>query len=78
MSLNGTYSASKIRVARSKKGCGCGAIIQKGENYLSYAPGQRTRISVCIDCAKRLSELREPVYDCYDVRELLGIKQRLI
>ena len=78
MSLKGTYSVSKLRLARIPKECACGVIIRKGEQYLSYAPGQRTRISKCMQCATRLSEFMTPVYDCYDIREYLKLPQRRI
>jgi predicted RNA-binding Zn-ribbon protein involved in translation (DUF1610 family) len=65
----GTWTASKMRTSRRQRACAsCGNGIDTGEPYLSYAPGQRTRIDVCQPCAKN-----KPHYDCDAVRELRAV-----
>ena len=46
-----TQSDSLIRVSRKKRQCaGCDRTLYVGDKYLSYAPGQRTRIPFCTMC----------------------------
>lgn len=51
----GTFEASKIRVAAQDYVCGnyipnrgCGSTIYRGARYLSFAPGHRGRIPICL------------------------------
>jgi len=56
----GTYHTSRIRTASKDYICGgglphkgCGIKIERGEQYLSFAPGQRGRIAICMKDKKK-------------------------
>lgn len=51
----GTFEASRIRTASQEYVCGdhlpgrgCGDVIKRGDRYLSFAPGHRGRIPICL------------------------------
>lgn len=51
-----TYHDSRIKKASQDYVCGnhlpgrgCGDIIKRGDRYLSFAPGQRGRIPICLN-----------------------------
>lgn len=54
-----TYHDSRIRTAAHDYVCGnhlpgrgCGDVIKRGDRYLSFAPGQRGRIPICLTSVK--------------------------
>lgn len=48
-----TGTDSLIRRSRKARPCArCANTIRVGDFYLSYAPGQRTRIPYCTQCAR--------------------------
>ena len=78
----GTYTASKIRKTRVDRDCtDCEKTIYKGDQYLSYAPGMKTRLAKCMPCATVIIKTGPckggPHYNCADIREHLGIQPDL-
>lgn len=72
----GTYTESKYRKARREFVCRhCEGSIEKGDKYLSYALGQRNRISICEDCSKRRDVFGYLYYECAAVCEELGLRR---
>lgn len=74
-----TYDGSMIRVSRNRKECEASGdhFIERGDRYLDYRPGQRSRIAVCLKCATStmfdcsLTGRTYLRYNCADVRALL-------
>lgn len=64
-----SFTVSKIRTARKQRTCVvCEHQISNGEQYLSYAPGQRCRVPVHLQCAAK----NEGLWDCADLRAYLA------
>lgn len=72
----GTFSDSKIRVARTAKKCAhCYKVdIAAGERYLDYKLGQRHSLPVAISCARMATwpDSDKPRYACAALTALLG------
>jgi len=64
----GTANRSKIKTARPRYGAyypcrACGEAIFAGEEYFSYATGQRSSQAICLTCARTvLAREPEPAY----------------
>ena len=71
----GTYSDSKLRVARKHyqcEACPDGEIFP-GDTYLDYKPGLRSSIRIGRCCYKRTKPDGSPVFDTAATREDLGL-----
>jgi hypothetical protein len=79
----GTFHDSKYVLAkRDHNCCSCLTPILVGDEYLRYAQGQRSRLSVCVSCSLQTkpSYIREavnPKWDCKVVEERLAAAERI-
>ncbi len=71
-----TYHDSRIKTASRDYVCGdhlpgrgCGDLIIRGDRYLSFAPGQRGRIPICLN-----ESGQESIEGCAYKRTAFGLK----
>lgn len=71
----GTYSDSKYVRARKPHACKAhpNHTIERGEKYLRYQTGQRFAYAICWQCSRSTWPDGRPVYDCAQVRNVLGL-----
>jgi DNA-directed RNA polymerase subunit RPC12/RpoP len=73
----GTYEASRIRKAAIDYKCAdCGDVIKRGDRYLSYKPGLKTRRPICLNasgvesvkgCVSKRTAFGLLIYKCADM-----------
>ncbi len=72
----GTFNASAYKEARKSHVCAdCGESIIQYHTYLSYAVGQRNRVSICLICSTKMDEAGF-VWDCQVVRDRVAMLGR--